>query len=92
MERIEKLTDIYIEHMEQINGSIIEKNTLKNCLIDILDSMEKGRGSNSSPLRGTSPVKSCKTLKDSMSVDSKFSPVNPTNGQKCIKGKHVNKS
>jgi hypothetical protein len=50
MERVEKLTDIYIEHMEPINGSIIEKNTLKNCLIDILDSMEKGPVSNSLPL------------------------------------------
>lgn len=92
MERIEKLTEIYHEHMEIINGEKIEKKQLKNSLIDILDSAAHGSRSTSTSALGFSPVKGSQTNNGSMSGFASFQPADITTNQNGIRGKTHNLS
>lgn len=55
MERIEKLTDIYMEHIGPLNGNRIDKTTLQGCLVEVLDTIGNGSRSTSSSMLGLSP-------------------------------------
>jgi hypothetical protein len=86
MERIEKLTEIYHEHMELINGDKIEKKNLKNCLIDILDSAASGSRSTCTSALGFSPVKGSQTNNGSMMGFTSFQPADISTNQNGIRG------
>ena len=92
MERIEKLTEIYLENMEPVGNFMINKKTLKNCLIDVLDSIGIGSRSTSSSGIVCTSSKSAKTNNGSIQGESFSKLVSIQNAENAISGMQIKSS
>ena len=66
MDRIDKLTNIYINNIDPINGEKLSKRTLRDCLLDILDTSTPDLKSNSN----SSSVNGVRTFKKKYSTSA----------------------
>ena len=94
MERIEKLTEIYLENIHPQNSPKITHKNLKNCLIDVLDSIAYESKSTSSSIIGISPTKNYKISNENIKGESLLKIENVNNIESSISSKflilHIN--